>query len=417
MFETTNELLNQIRLGEDSSLVLKDLKYKGDRVIDPLRNSVADELAAMANTGNGVIVFGVDDKTNVINGIPVNKLDIVEAWTTEICNDFIDPPLDCRIRKIPVPNDEDGDLIIIRVDVPRSLFVHKSSGGYFKRLGSSKRDMSPEVLARLFQQRSQTRMIYFDEQSVSSATRESLDKNLWGKFRTKLSPQEDSEFLFKLKLITKDEDGKVYPSVSGLLLACQQPQEFLPNAFIQAVSYRGTKRNSAYQLDARDIVGPVDIQIMEACKFVEKNMKTFAVKEPGRIEIQQYSSQAVFEAIVNAVTHRDYSIYGSKIRLQIFSDRLEIFSPGTAPNSMTIDTLHLRQSTRNELLTSLLARYPLPVDKLSSVRQSYMDKRGEGVPIIYSKSEKLSGKRPEYQLIDDNELLLTIFAAPPPEIY
>jgi len=146
VFETTNELLNQIRLGEDSSLVLKDLKYKGDRVIDPLRNSVADELAAMANTGNGVIVFGVDDKTNVINGIPVNKLDIVEAWTTEICNDFIDPPLDCRIRKIPVPNDEDGDLIIIRVDVPRSLFVHKSSGVYFKRLGSSKRDMSPEVL-------------------------------------------------------------------------------------------------------------------------------------------------------------------------------------------------------------------------------------------------------------------------------
>ena len=200
-------------------------------------------------------------------------------------------------------------------------------------------------------------------------------------------------------------------------MACQQPQEFLPNAFIQAVSYRGTKRNSAYQLDARDIVGPVDIQIMEACKFVEKNMKTFAVKEPGRIEIQQYSSQAVFEAIVNAVTHRDYSIYGSKIRLQMFSDRLEIFSPGTVPNSMTIDTLHLRQSTRNELLTSLLARCPLPVDKLSSVRQSYMDKRGEGVPIIYSKSEKLSGKRPEYQLIDDNELLLTIFAAPPPEIY
>ena len=142
-------------------------------------------------------------------------------------------------------------------------------------------------------------------------------------------------------------------------------------------------------------------------------MKIFAVKEPGRRDIPQYSQQAVFEAIVNAVTHRDYSIYGSKIRLHMFSDRLELFSPGTIPNSMTIDSLPLRQSTRNELLTSLLARCPLPMGD-SNVHNFFMDKRGEGVPIIITESLMLSDRLPEYRLIDDSELLLTIYAAQPP---
>jgi predicted HTH transcriptional regulator len=129
----------------------------------------------------------------------------------------------------------------------------------------------------------------------------------------------------------------------------------------------------------------------------------------------QYSMQAVFEAVVNAVAHRDYSIQGSKIRLHLFADRLEIFSPGTIPNTMTVESLPLRQSARNELLTSLLARCPMPSSHSLGTRSFLMDKRGEGVPIILSESEKLSGKRPVYKLIDDAELMLTIFAANPSE--
>jgi len=123
---------------------------------------------------------------------------------------------------------------------------------------------------------------------------------------------------------------------------------------------------------------------------------------------------AVFEALVNAVAHRDYSVYGSKIRLHLFADRLEIFSPGTIPNTMTIDSLSERQSARNELLTSLLARCPMNVDAPGSQRSYIMDKRGEGVPIILKESEELAGVRPEYRLLDDAELKLTLFAAPAP---
>ncbi|MCD6532977.1 MAG: putative DNA binding domain-containing protein [Deltaproteobacteria bacterium] len=415
MFETTDELLQQIRLGEDSALELKDLRYKGNQVNDPHRSSMADELAAMANTATGVFVLGVDDKSRTVVGIPEDKLDVVETWIRGICNDLITPQLFCRIRKIPVLLCDDEGRVIIRIDIPKSLYVHQSPGGYFHRIGSSKRQMTPDVLARLFQQRSQARIIRFDEQSVMTAPRNCLEKILWSKFKTPLSPSDDEEFLLKLKLLTPDDDEKICPSVSGVLMASKQPQVFLSNAFIQAVAYRGTERNADYQLDAKDIEGPLDVQIAEAYKFVERNMQVYAVKEPARHDIPQYAMESVFEALVNAVAHRDYSIQGSKIRLHMFADRLEIFSPGTIPNTMTIDSLPLRQAARNELLTSLLARCPLHIETFPGNREFLMDKRGEGVPIILSRSEELSGRRPEYALIDNSELMLTIFAAPSPE--
>jgi predicted HTH transcriptional regulator len=276
--------------------------------------------------------------------------------------------------------------------------------------GSSKREMQSEILARMFQQRSQSRLIRFDEQIVGDADLKILNKDLWERFKTPLSPLDDLEFLTKLKLASYDDDGVLRPTISGLLMACEKPEAFIPNAYIQAVCYHGEQRN-AEQLDAQDITGPLDIQVKNACKFVRSNMKTFAVKDPGRIETPQYSMNAVFEAVVNAVAHRDYSIYGSKIRLHIFSDRLELNSPGTIPNTMTIESLPLRQSSRNELLGSLLARCRMNVDAEGSKRVYIMDKRGEGVPIILIESEKLSGIKPEYFLVDDTELRLTIFAA------
>jgi len=411
MFDTVDELLRQIRLGEDSSLELKSLEFRGSKVSSPERKGMADELAAMANTANGVIVLGVDDKSKTIVGIPEEKLDGVETWVREMCNDLITPPLVCSIRKIPLFTDEGTERIVIRIDVPRSLYVHQSPGGYFQRIGSSKRPMTPDILARLFQQRSQTRIIRFDEQPVTSASRDCVEKALWQKFRTSLSPEDDEEFLMKLKLLCSDENGNLYPTVSGVLMACRQPHDWLVNAFIQCVAYRGTERNAAYQIDAKDITGPLDEQITGACRFVDRNMSVSAEKDPARHDRPQYAMQAVFEAVVNAVAHRDYSIQGSKIRLHMFSDRLEIYSPGAIPNTMTIDSLPLRQSARNELLTSLLARCPVPDENLSGDRRYIMDKRGEGVPIILSESEKLAGKRPVYRLIDDSELMLTIYAA------
>ena len=404
-----DELLKQISLGEDSSLELKHIEFSGNSITGPHRNTMADEIAAMANAYGGTIILGVDDKSHDIEGIPLDKLDVAETWIRSIVYDLIKPPIECSIRKINVYTSS-GDKSIVKLDITKSIFVHKSPGGYFYRLGSSKREMAPDYLARLFQQRSQNRLIRFDEQVLTSASLNDLKQKLWERFKTPLSPQDDIEFLDKLRLVSVGDDGKVHPTISGILMASESPEHFVSNAFIQAVAYLGTTRD-AEQLDAQEITGPLDEQIKLACKFVKSSMKVRAIKDPGRIETPQYSLNAVFEAIVNAVAHRDYSIYGSKIRLHVFSDRLELYSPGTIPNTMTIESLMLRQSSRNELLSSLLARCPMNFDAIGSKRVFIMDKRGEGVPIIISESEKLSGKKPEYTLIDDAELKLTIFAA------
>jgi predicted HTH transcriptional regulator len=406
----TDLLLKQISLGEDSIIELKNIEYKNDSVYGPHKNSMADEMAAMANAHGGVIILGVDDKSHTITGLPPEKLDITETWVRNIANDLIKPPLECRIKKLFVSVEESCEKNIIRIDIPRSIFVFNSPDGYFYRFGSSKRELSPEVLARLFQQRTQNRLIRFDEQIVMNATPGDLNQKLWERFRSPLSPPDDKEFLEKLKLISFDEDGVPHPTISGILMATESPERYISNAYIQAVCYNGEDRN-APQLDAQDISGPLDVQIKEACKFVKSNMKVRAIKNPGRIETPQYSLNAVFEAIVNAVVHRDYSIYGSKIRLHIFTDRLELYSPGSIPNTMTIESLPLRQSSRNELLSSLLARCPMNFDATGSKRTFIMDKRGEGVPIIISESLELSEKKPEYTLLDDAELLLTMFAA------
>ena len=83
------------------------------------------------------------------------------------------------------------------------------------------------------------------------------------------------------------------------------------------------------------------------------------------------------------------------------------------PNTMTPDTLAYRQSTRNEAIASLLAKCNVPesIPGLRSNRSTLMDRRGEGVPLILDRSEKISGRRPLYQTVDGAELLLTIYAA------
>ncbi|VEN74654.1 Transcriptional regulator [Candidatus Desulfarcum epimagneticum] len=410
MFDTPEELLEKIRLGEDTSLELKSVRFKGQRVAEPKREDLADEIAAMANTHDGALVLGVDDKTRDIEGIPLERLEAVERYVYEICNESIKPPVLFLSFRMRLPDKTGVSRPALKVDIPRSLFVHESPGGYFHRQGSSKRKMPPDYLARLFQQRSQARLIRFEEQSVPQSSLDDLSEGLWRKYSAR-SNEPAETLLLKRNLLSKEESGVVRASVAGVLFCCERPERFLSSAYVEAVRYRGKKRDSNYQMDAQKIRGPLDRQIHQTMAFLKRNQTVMAVKKPHRIEKTQFSERAVFEAVVNAVAHRDYSIFGSKIRFFMFDDRLEIYSPGPLPNTVTLDNIALRQATRNELITSLLAETPVTESIGDVGRGFYMEKRGEGVPIIMDESERLSGKKPVYQLIDNAELLLTVFSA------
>lgn len=417
MYDSVKDLVDKISLGEDSFLELKEIRFAGARVSAPRRDALADELAAFANARGGVCVLGVDDSSREILGIPVESLDLVEDFVRELCSDSIVPSLAPVIERLRLPTSTGNVVAVIKVDVSRSLFVHKSPGGYLYRVGSAKREMTPEFLARLFQQRSQARIIRFDEQPVPGATLDDLQQKLWERFANMRSRDSHDDLLVKLAMARLDDNGMPRPTVAGVLMASQDPCRWLPNAFIQAVAYRGVDVRPAgdetYQLDAADIVGPLDRQVLEACHFVKKNMRVAATKQEGRHDLPQFDMTALFEAVVNAVAHRDYAMHGAKIRLRLFADRLELYSPGAIPNTMTVESLPYRQAARNEAITSLLAKCPVPetVAGIVTNRGTFMDKRGEGVQIILDNSERISGRRPEYRLIDDSELMLTIYAA------
>jgi predicted HTH transcriptional regulator len=417
MFGTRSELLEKIRLGEDSFLELKEVRFAGNKIRGPSQVDLADEMAAFANSAGGVVVLGVEDKSREVVGIPLERLDDVETLTREACEQSIKPPLAPIIERMMLQDTGGSEQPVIRIDVARSLFVHQSPGGYMQRIGSSKRPIPPDQLARLFQQRSQSRLIRFDETPVTKAAMADLDDALWQRFVPSQHYIAPETVLDKLAMAARDDQEVWRPTVAGLLMASHEPQRFLPGAFIQAVAYQGThalpEAEKAYQRDAQDITGPLDQQILGACAFVRKNMQVAALKhaDGGREDLPQFDLLAIFEAVTNAVAHRDYSMGGTKIRLRLFDDRLELYSPGMLPNTMTPESLPFRQAARNEAITSLLARCPINDDSLSAHRQYIMDKRGEGVPIILEISERLSGKRPKYQLSDESELKLTIYSA------
>ncbi len=419
MFDSKNELLEAIRLGEMSFLEFKEVRFSGRKVMGPSRDGLADEIAAFANSRGGVLVLGVEDMSRDIVGIPQDRLDAVADFVKEICNDSITPPVEqFMLDRLLVPSSTGGTAVIVKLEIPRSLFVHRSPGGYWHRAGDSKRVMTPDLLARLFQQRSQTRLIRFDEQSVASARLGDLSEELWMRFRTPRSDREPETFLTKLGMAARADDGTVVPTVAGVLMGSETPERWLPNAYVQAVAYRGRsvlgdqRVGASYQLDATDITGPLDRQIIEASRFVLKNMRRGASKVVGRVDEPQFDVGAVFEALVNAVAHRDYAIHGAKIRLRLFEDRLELFSPGALANSLTVDSLRYRQTARNETICGLLTRCLAPDEPWLTVgRAHFMEKRGEGVPIILDNSAALSGREPEYRVLDDAELMLTIHAA------
>jgi predicted HTH transcriptional regulator len=415
MFDTIEELAAHIRLGEDSLLELKLVTATRKGITSPHPDSLAQEFVAFANSlKGGVVVFGVEDKTREIVGLTIEEADGAELSIRNILNDSIRPPLTASITRIELPDTMGIARLLLRVDVPRSLFVHKAPGGFFERIGSSKREMSIPLLERLMQQRNQSRLVLFDEMPVPGTSPDSLDPDLTDKLIGD-SEVPYEELLHKMGILCTNPEGRAACSVAGVLLATSRPDQILHSgACIEAVHYAGTERDSDLQVTYRRIMGPIDRQILDAFDFVRWTMLRPATKEPARIERPAFSEKAVFEGIVNAVVHRDYSMSGSKIRLFVFSDRLEIYSPGSLPNTLTVETLPHRQYTRNEMLVGLLGRLKFEIDAPDAPirRGRFMESRGEGVPIIFRESKKLGAPPPKYELFDDQELRLTIYAQP-----
>ena len=394
MTYSDEEILRRLRLGEDSAWEFKQLEFSGDRPVSPRRDDRANEIAAFANASGGVLLCGVSDNGEV-QDISRERIVRLDTHLVEICTDTIKPPVRINTHHTEVA----GGKLLLLVEVPAGDSVHEAPGGSYIRVGASKRRMTSDERLRLAQRRGQARFRWFDEQPVPGPGFGTLEEALWKPLLSAEGAADPEAALMKLALLAPDEAGVTRATVAGILFCTRNPERWLPNACITATRYRGKDRASG-QVDAQEITGPLNRQIADAVAFAVRNMQVAARKVPARVEMPQYSDGALFEAVVNAVAHRDYSMHGSRIRLSMFEDRVEIQSPGSLPNNLTVESMATRQATRNETLTSVLGRMPVGGVRGSEDRLYFMERRGDGVPIIQRETRELCGQPATFRLID-----------------
>jgi len=394
---TKAELLELIRNGESSGVELKR---------DDLDNrALAKELVAFANLAGGKVLLGVDDDGSIV-GLTRAAL---EEWVMTACRDKIRPEL---IPYFELVRDVEPGKDVAVVHVQRGWGVHhvwhNQHRTYYIRVGSQSREAGPEELERLFQQRGAFRL---EIRAVSGSSLRDLDRRrlreYFERIRQQDVPADDDAagwhtLLVNTEIMT-EEDSSVSVSVAGLLLFGRNPNRFLPQAGIDAVAYPGRDKDYAARertalrgpLTALSGGGPlVEAGVVEqAVQFVRRNTQVSAELEDGarRTERWTYPEEAVREAVVNAVVHRDYLLSGTTIELSIYEDRLEIVSPGRLPNGITPARMKTGcRAARNQLLKDVMRDY------------GYLEHMGMGVSRKIVKGMLAhNGKEPD--LIEDEE--------------
>lgn len=373
MSMTRTELLETIHNGENSGV-----EFKRDVVQN---HDLARELVAFSNFQGGRVLLGVEDDGSV-SGITRDNL---EEWVMTACRDKVRPGL---IPFYEVVKDVEPGKDVAVVRVSRGFDVqtlwHNTKNAYYIRVGTQSREPSPEELSRLFQQRGTFRA---ELRPVSGAVFADLDirrlKNYFVRVRQQDVPADDDEtgwatLLFYTEIMV--EDGI---TVSGMLLFGRTPNRFLPQAGIDAAAFPGNSKDYGAR-ERSALRGPLTPLLSDADEIVEAGLVEQALafvqrytmvaghlEEGGarREELTAYPREAVREAVVNALVHRDYLLSSTDIELTIYEDRMEIVSPGRLPNGITpARMLTGCRAARNQLIKDVMRDY------------RYLENSGMGVP-------------------------------------
>ncbi len=177
-----------------------------------------------------------------------------------------------------------------------------------------------------------------------------------------------TEVLWELGFLVR-KGRRLLPTLAALLLFGRRPQRLLPHAAVKAARFKG-RDISSFIVDSAEIGGTVDRQIEAAVQFVVRNMRMASVIEGVyRREIPEYPLPAVREAITNAVLHRDYGRLGEKVRILMFDDRLEVWSPGGLAGPVTLETLEVRRYSRNPRLAQAMYELRLVEEMGTGIRR------------------------------------------------
>jgi len=377
---TKNELIDLIQSGENSFVEFKRYGVSSE--------SLAKEMSALLNMSDqGIILLGVEDDGS-ISGIPDDPKE-VEERIMNIAQDRIRPLFIPLFQTIKMDN---GCVVgIISLESYPSSKPYKARNGKhwttYVRVGSTSRVASFQQEERLYLSGS---ALKYEIKPIPDMGIENLDltriENFFRSFLHIPVPDRNDtpqwqNILLNSDLLTNVGDNQVCATVAGLLLFGNNPYRRLSQSGITAFAFPGYDKDYDITEEKR-IRGPlvslfsdngdiIETGIIDrAIEFVNRNMGGDAWLDGGRRLVKKsLPLDAVREAIINAVTHREYAFMGTDIELSLYADRLEIISPGELPNGVTVEKMRLGfvRVTRNSLINDILQKY------------GYVDHAGMGV--------------------------------------
>ncbi len=319
---------------------------------------VAEALAALANANGGLVLLGVTNRGAVQAQFDRNAL----RETADRAGMETDPPLILpAAREVSIVDSGGKGQALVAVQVPAGLpQLYSVDGRYLVRSGGRNRGLTTAELRVLLLERGESG---FEVQPVAGATLDDLDGQAVQRYLDRIAAPPDADPAEVLVsrgcvayAVDPDSRAELTPTAAGLLLFGQDPQRFLRSAEIICVRYAGSEMGDEFE--RRDIRGSLMEQTRQAESFVQSNMRRgMRIAGLAREETSEYPLAVVREAIVNAIAHRDYSIRGEGIRLLMFSDRLQIYSPGRLPGHVTLENLVDERFSRNEAIVSVLTDF------------------------------------------------------------
>ena len=369
----------------------KSLEFKKE--IPKNRLNLLKTLVAFANGTGGHIYVGVNDDRTVA-GIKEEPFDLEEKLSN-IIFDSISPIPNVFFQTTSV---EDKVIFIIRVlagaNQPYYLKKTGPEDGIFVRVGSTNRKADTQVVAEL---RRQARNISFDQEIDPSFDCEIFDIKLLEKYieLRELEIKPTLDYLVKIRA-AQSYNHTCHPTIGGLLMFCSTlPDEYSYAGF--RVS-RFKAENRAELINSTIIDDGLLVMPEKVMDFVRLYMeRKIEISALRRKEEYDVPLPAIREGILNAICHRDYSLAGSENKLDIFSDRLEITSPGTLPLGITLQDLGEGISeVRNRLIVRTFRE------------TGYIEQLGTGIMRIKEACRKSALPEPKFEEIG-NFFKTTIF--------
>jgi predicted HTH transcriptional regulator len=352
------ELLTIINSGESSKVQFKERL--------PHIDSLAHELIAFSNTQGGLLIIGVNDKTGMANGLSFSEIQQTNQQIVNAASQKIYPPVYVTTETVCV---ESNNIVVVSIHEGHGKPYKDKDGVIYVKNGADKRKVtSNDELSRLLRSGGQ---LYAEETVIEGSSTKDIDLEQFGRFIYKKykktleeleSDTANIEQLFENLSLSK---SGVF-LLNGLLLFSKKRHLFRPQFSVQCVSVDGTIISNTFFDNETAFEGTIQEVFQKSMDFIGRNMRKIPDGVGFNSQTKWEIPHEVFEELlVNALVHRDYFI-SSTVKVFIYTDRVEIVSPGKLPNSLTIKNIKNGVSImRNPILLSAV-QYILPYKGLGT---------------------------------------------------